>query len=499
MGIATLALAASPQIAGCAMGPDFRPPPPPAVTSLSPLPLPTAAFQRGGGQRFVENFDIPQRWWELFHCSELDTLVARAIDANPDLDAARAAVRVADANMQAARGGFFPQIGGSVESSTQKLSAAQAQQTGSSTSPYSVSTGQLSVSYVPDVFGLNRRRVESLAAQREAQSFELEAAYLTLTSKLALAAIEEASLREEMASAELSITVAKDVRNLLKKQVDAREATRIDVAAQEVTLSQFQQTLNVLRKRLATNRDLLIALAGGFAGNGLREEFRFACLRLPAELPLSLPSSVVRARPDVRAAEANMHAATAEIGVAIANRLPQFNLTANAGASASTIAKIVSASSPLLFWSVLGSAALTLFDGMSLQQKQRAAEAGLDRSAALYRSTVISALQNVADVLQTIEVDRQQLAVAEKGAKAAQDNLQLTRELLRLGQTSFLQVLSAQQLYAQARSSYTQAKAARRADTVLLFQALGGGHQADSPAARGWTAAVVRTANDEGR
>jgi NodT family efflux transporter outer membrane factor (OMF) lipoprotein len=492
-----MALAASLLIAGCAMGPDFRPPPPPAVASLSPLPLPTPDAKRGAGQRFVENFDIPRRWWELFHCLQLDALVARAIDANPDLDAARAAVRVADANTQAARGSFFPQIGSSISSSTQKQSAAQAQLLGSGTSPYSVSTGQLSVSYIPDVFGLNSRRVESLAAQAEAQRFELEAAYLTLTSKLALAAIEEASLREEIASAEVSITVAKDVHAVLKKQLDAKEATRIDVAAQEVTLSQFQQALYALRKRLATNRDLMIALTGGLAGNGLSEEFRFACLRLPAELPLSLPSSVVRRRPDVRAAEANMHAATAEIGVAIANRLPQFNLTANAGASALTIAKIASASSPLLFWSVLGSAALTLFDGMSLQQKQRAAEAGLERSAALYRSTVISAFQNVADVLQTIEVDRQQFLVAETGAKAARVNLELTRQLLRLRQTNALQVLSAQQLYAQASSSYTQANAARRADTVLLFQALGGGgHQAGGQAAHGWTTAVVRAAND---
>jgi NodT family efflux transporter outer membrane factor (OMF) lipoprotein len=458
--------------------------------------LPAPGEKRPAGQAFVQGLDIPQRWWELFHCGELDALVTRAIAVNPDLDAARAAVRIADAATRAAQGSFFPQVGANLQSSTQKLSAAQAQAAGTTTSPYSLSTGQLTVSYMPDVFGLNARQVESLAAQAEAQRFELEAAYLTLTSKMALAAIEEASLRDQIAAAEISIKVGTDVLAVLKKQLDAKEATRIDVASQEVTLSQFQQALHGLHKRLATNRDLIIALTGGFAGEGLRQEVHFSCLHLPSELPLSLPSSVVRMRPDVRAAEANMHAATAEIGVAIANRLPQFNLTADAGASASTIAKIASGVSPFLFWSVLGSAALTLFDGMTSAQKQRAAEAGLDRSAALYRGTVIAAFQNIADVLQAIEVDRQQVMAAEAGAKAAQVNLDLTRQLLGQRQANALQVLSAQQMYAQARSSYAEAKAAQRTDTVMLFQALGGGGYPSREAAPTWRTSVARIVDD---
>lgn len=424
-------------------------------------------------QAYVKGLEISERWWELFHCRPLDAIVARAIDGNPDLDAAGAAVRIANANTQAARGSFFPQIGANFGSSSQKPSTAQVQ--GVSASQYSLSTGQLSVSYVPDVFGLTRRQVESLSAQAEAQHFDLEATYLTLTSKLALAAVEEASLRAQIKSAEASITIARDVLGLLQKQLDANESSRVDVAAQEVALTQFQQQLQSLVKRLASNRDLMIALTGRLAGEGLAEKFEFACLHLPADLPLSLPASIVRRRPDVRAAEANMHAATAEIGVAIANRLPQFNLTANAGSSGSTIAKLASFSSPLLFWSIAGSAAVTLFDGMSSQQKQRAAEAGLDRVAAMYRSAVITAFQNVADVLQTVEADRLLFIAADRGVKSAQVNLDLTRQLLAQGQTSVLQVLSAQQLFAQAAASHAQARAARLSDTVLLFQALGGG------------------------
>jgi NodT family efflux transporter outer membrane factor (OMF) lipoprotein len=478
-------------LSACAVGPDFKSPPPPPISSLTPMPLSNSAVH-GPPQVYVQGLDIPRRWWDLFHCEALNSLVARGIERNPDLEAARASLRAADANTQAARGAYFPQVSANAGPSWQKPSPGQAPTPGSGTSPYTISTGQLSISFVPDVFGLTSRRVESLAAQTEAQYFEAEAAYLTLTSKLALAAIEEAAIREEIEFGELNITVATDVLALLKSQMTVNEATRIDVAAQEVTLSQFEQTLQSLRKRLATNRDLMAALTGRFAGEGLPEKFEFVCLRLPAELPLSLPASIVRQRPDVRAAEANMHAATAEVGVAIANRFPQFNLTADAGASA--IAMVAGASTPFLFWTIAGSATQTLFDGMSLEQRQRAAEAGLDRSAALYRSTVFAAFQNVADVLQTVEADRKLFVAADRGVKAARVNLDLTRRLLAQRLASVLQVLSAQEMHARTRSAYAQAKAALRADSVLLFQALGGGWNRSSTAgeATRWTTQVTK-------
>ena len=482
-------------IAGCAVGPDFETPLPPPVTSLSPAPLRTSRVADPEQQAYVRGLDIPQRWWELFRCPQLNSVLARAIDGNADLEAARATVRIANANTRAAQSSFFPQVGASFAPSWQKPTAAQAQVSGVGASPYAVSTAQLTVSYSADIFGLNRRRVESLAAQAEAQHFELEATYLTLTSRLVLAAIQEASLRDEIASAEGSVAIAEEVLVLLTKQLEAHEATRLDASAQVVALTQFQQALLSLRKRLATNRDLIAALTGRFAGDGVKERFDFACLRLPPDLPLSLPSVIVRKRPDVRAAEANMHAATAEISVAIANRLPQFNLTANVGASASAIAKLASVSSPLLFWSLVGTAAQTLFDGMNTEQKQRAAEAGLERAAALYRGTVIAAFQNIADVLQTIEADRDLLLAADRGVKAAELNLDLTRQLLKQGLANTLQALSAQQMYAQARSSYAQARAAQRANTVLLFQAVGGGwsEQAASTSAGGdrWATTVT--------
>ncbi len=459
-------------LACCAVGPDYRSPSAPAVASLTPEPI-KAQMSGPDRQAYVQGLEIPQRWWELLRCRPLDAVTARAIDGNADLEAAQAAVRIANANTEAARGAFFPQAGASFGSSAQKPAASQVA-AGASTSPFSVSTGQLSVSFVPDVFGLTRRQVESLEAQAEVQRFEAEATYLTLTSKLALAAVQEAALRDQIKSTEGSISIAREVLALLTKQLDANEASRVDVATQEAALAQFEQQLFSLTKQLGANRDLMIALSGHLAGEGLVEKFDFACFNLPSDLPLSLPSTIVENRPDVKAAEAGMHSATASVGVAIANRLPQFNLTAGGGTPASAITKLASFSSPLLFWSLAGNAAVTLFDGMTLQQKQRAAEAGLDQSAALYRGTVIAAFQNLSDVLQTIEVDRRLYGAADRGEKAAKLNLDLTRRLLTEGQANMLQVLNAQEMYAQAAASKAQARAARLSDTVLLFQALGG-------------------------
>jgi NodT family efflux transporter outer membrane factor (OMF) lipoprotein len=468
------------QVSGCAVGPDFTPPATPQVRL-------SLVGTKGQSPAYVEGLAIPQRWWELFHCPALDAVVARAIAANPDLAAARATLRMADANLAAARGGLFPQVEASAGASRQKPGVAQTGPSGSTT-PYSVTSGQVSVSYALDVFGGGRRRVESFAAQAEAQYFEVEAAYLTLTSKIALAAITEASLRDQIRAAGTSVSVGRDVLQILKQQTEVSEATRVDVSAQDVALSQFEQSQQSLKKRLALGRNQLAAFAGGLAGEGLSEAFEYSCLKLPHALPLALPSQIVRNRPDVRAAEANVHAATAEVGVALANRLPQFSITASGGVSAVTAA--LAASPAAFFWSLAGSASQVLFDGMTLAERQRAAEAGLDRAVALYRSTVVTAFQTIADVLQSMEADRKALRVAHRGLTAAKVNLDLTRKLLAQRLASSVQVLNAQQLFAQASAAHAEAKAALHGDVVMLFQALGGGWAGAAPLSSEWTAHV---------
>jgi NodT family efflux transporter outer membrane factor (OMF) lipoprotein len=256
----------------------------------------------------------------------------------------------------------------------------------------------------------------------------------------------------------------------------AGQVTLADIATQEAALAQVEQTLPALEKRLLAERNLMVAMSGHFASEGLPERFRFSDLHLPKDLPVSLPSEVVRQRPDVRAAEAKLHAATAEVGVAIANRLPQFNLTANAGATGAVLSNLASLSSPAsAFWALAANASQVLFDGFSRAQRQRAAEAGLDEAAAQYRSTVINAFRNVADVLQAIAADARVLRAAKQGEAAASKSVEVTRDQFLLGEASTLQLLNAQQSYLQALLAVAQARASRYANTVALFQALGGG------------------------
>lgn len=470
IGPARAALAAL-QLGGCAAGPEFQSPPPPSISRLTPGGIeetPSLALAR---RAYVRDLDIPARWWELFHCRPLETLIRRAVEDNSDIAAARAAVRIAEANTEAARGGFFPQVGASANASSQKPDPAAAGAASGSHSPYSAASGQVRVAFVPDVFGLNRRKVESLAAEAEAQQLELEAALVTLAARLALAAVEEASLRAQIRAAEESLRTGREVLALLAKRASVKDASVVDLAAQKVALTELEQRLQDLRKRLALGRNAMIAMTGHLAGEGLPERFELACLKMPARVPLSLPSEIVRQRPDVRAAEARMHAATADVGVAIASRLPQLTLTADASA----LVKVATLSSPLMLWSIAGSLAQTLFDGLSGEQRQRAAEAGLDRAAALYRSAVIGGFQNIADVLHAIDSDRRSAAIARRRVEAAETGLAAMRELLMEGQADGWQVLQAQQAHAQALAARAEAEAARRADVILLMQALGGG------------------------
>jgi NodT family efflux transporter outer membrane factor (OMF) lipoprotein len=333
----------------------------------------------------------------------------------------------------------------------------------------------LTVSYVPDVFGLNRRQVESLEAQAESQRLQLEATYLTLTSNIALGAVQEASVRGQIAATQKIIRIERQLLTLVRQQFDAGLISEVDVAAQEAALAQVEQALPPLLKQLAVQRDLLTALSGRFAAEALPERFDFSNLHLPTDLPVSLSSLVVEQRPDIRAAQANLHAAAALVGVAVANRLPLINLTGNIGRQGSQFHDLFSPAPQFLFWTIAGSVTQTIFDGFTLEQRQRAAEAGWDQAAAQYCSTVVTAFQNVADALQMVELDGRALRAAVRGERAAEKSLSLTRDLLEHGQVSVLQLLNAQQVYYTALLAVVQAKANRYADTIALFQAVGGG------------------------
>lgn len=441
---------------------------------------------------------ISAQWWEQFRSPDLDRLVRRSFQANPTIDAAVASLRQARYNTTAQEGFFFPTIQASYAPSRTKLSGntggnspgiqgngsvistvsnTPASQGG--TAPfneaviYNWHSATLTVGYVPDVFGANRRLVESLQAQSEFQGYQLEAAYLTLASNVVAAAIQEASTRDQIRTVQALIDSSERALKVLREQFRLGYAMRIDVAAQELALAQAQQSLPPLEKQLEQTRDLIRVLAGTTPDQDLNEHFTMASLTLPAELPLSLPSELVSQRPDILSAEAQLHAASAQVGVAIAARIPQFSINSTLGGNASEFSQMFWPSGKL--FSLTGNVAQTLFDGGTLKARQRAAEEGLNQAQAMYRSTVLTAFQNVADTLHAIHADAHTHAAAERAVTAARVSFELTEQQYRLGYVSYLTLLTAEQNYQQARLSLIQAQASRLGDSVALFQALGGG------------------------
>jgi len=479
-------------LAGCAVGPDFERPEAPAVDRYTREPLPQATnsadIEGGEAQRFVQGLDIPGQWWTLFHSPALNALIEQALKNNPTLPAAEAALRQAWENVYAAQGAFFPTAVASYSASSNKTATGVVFTAASSGSPYfTLHTAQVVVSYVPDVFGGTRRQVESLMATAEFQRFQIEAAYLTLTSNVVAAAVQEASLRGQIAATEEIIRIETEALGILRKQFEFGQVAGADVAAVEATLAQAQATLPPLQKQLAVQRDLLTALIGRLPSQEPAEKFDLASLQLPQELPVSLPSNLVDQRPDIQSAQAQLHAASALIGVAIAAQLPQFTLTANAGTVANQIGQLF-ITPGTAFWTVAGNVAQTIFDAGTLLHKKRAADAAFDETAAMYRSTVITAFQNVADALHALQSDAETLKAAVAAERAASKSLEIARRQLQLGAIGYLGLLTTENTYQTALIALVQAQAARYADTAALFQALGGGwwNREDVAPAKTW-------------
>jgi NodT family efflux transporter outer membrane factor (OMF) lipoprotein len=477
---------------GCAVGPDFERPASPDVAGYTPSSLSpnTASAEVTGGaeQRFVRDLDIPGQWWTLFHSEALNALIEQALRNNPTLPAAEAVLRQAWENVYAAQGAFFPTVVASFSPSRNKTATGVTFTSASSGKPwFTLYTGQVVVAYAPDVFGGTRREVESLGALAEFQRFQLEAAYLTLTSNVVVAAAQEASLRGQIAATEEIIKIETQALDILRKQLELGQVAGGDVAAVEATLAQARATLPPLQKQLAVQRDLLTALIGRFPSQEPAEKFELTSLQLPQDLPVSLPSRLVEQRPDVRSAEAQMHSASALIGVAVAAQLPQFTLTANAGTVSNLISQFF-ATPGTAFWAVAGNVAQTVFDAGTLLHKKRAADAAFDEAAAMYRSTVITALQNVADALHAVQSDADTLKAAYAAERAAFKSLEIARRQLQLGAISYLGLLTAENTYDTALLALVQAQAARDADTAALFHALGGGwwNREDVPPTKTW-------------
>jgi NodT family efflux transporter outer membrane factor (OMF) lipoprotein len=462
---------------GCAVGPNYKRPAPPQVDGYTPTPPTTTAsapnVSGGEAQQFVSGHDIPGEWWTLFHSKPLSDLIERSLKANPNLNAAQAALLVARENVLAQRGAYYPSAAGAFTANRQKTPAEIQPTPVSGALNFSLYTPQVNVAFVPDVFGLNRRTVESLKAQEQEARFVLAATHITLSSNVAAAAIQEASLRAQIDATQQLISLNTDMLKILRDQFAKGYVSRLEVAAQESQLAEISATLPPLQKQLAQQRDLLATLAGGFPSQGIPEKFELSSLQLPQELPLSLPSQLVEQRPDVRQAEENLHFASAQIGVARASRFPSFALTGDLGSMALAFSSIFGAGTS--FSDLAAGVAQPIFEGGTLKHRERAARAAYVQANEQYRSTVLTAFENVADTLNALQQDAEALKTAAAAKDAASLTLDLAKRQYQSGYANYLALLSAEQAYQQALLSLSQAQANRYADTAALFQALGGG------------------------
>ncbi|HTB87419.1 MAG TPA: efflux transporter outer membrane subunit [Steroidobacteraceae bacterium] len=474
--VTALACCAALTVCAC-VGPNFhRPAPPsPARFTVEPLPPNTASASGPGGatQNFLAGADVPKNWWTLFGSAQLDALVATALHANPDVHSAQAALRQALENTAAQRGSYFPAVQGEFDASRNRnATGVLAPDLASGTPLFNLFTPQVTVSFVPDIFGANRRQVESLAAQAEAARFQLDATYLTLTANVVTSAIQEAGFREQIAATMRVIALERESLGVLRHSLTLGAIAEVDVYAQEAALAQLEASLPPLQRQQRQTEDQLAVLTGRLPADFTPADLQLDELVLPADLPLGVPSELVERRPDVRAAEAQLHSATAQVGVAVANLLPQFTITGNVGSTATAMSDLFKPGTG--FWSIGANATQTLFAGGTLLHRKRAADAALDQAGAVYKSAVLTAFQNVADALHALAADAQALEAASRAESAAQKSLEVVSQQLKIGAVSYLAQLYAEQTYQQALITVIQSRANRFADTAALFQALGG-------------------------
>ena len=461
---------------GCAVGPDYHAPPTIQATRFTALPLPAAAAvgsaEQDRAQRFVATGDMPLKWWTLLGSTELDALVERALKHSPSIAAAEATLRRAQEMVAAQRGSFSPAVQTGFSTTRGRVGDATSSPLSSGDSLYTLHTAQLSVGYVADVFGGNRRALESFEAQREAQVWQLRAAQLTLAANVVSAALLQASLRDQLAATEQLSSMAGRQLRLLEVQRRLGAAPGSAVLAQEALLRQAEAAAASQRKQRAVQGNLLAMLVGTLPAELPPLDVRLSDLRLP-DVPTGLPAQLVDQRPDVRAAESQLHSANADVGIAVANMLPQITLTANYGASTEALAQLFRAGS--LMWSVGAGLAQPVFQGGSLLHRKRAAEAQLEFTLAQYQGTVLSAFQNVADALEAARHDADQHLATIRQEKAAIAVLRIAQRQLELGDISVLTLLNAESAFLQASTARIQAQTSRYLDIVAVYQALGGG------------------------
>jgi NodT family efflux transporter outer membrane factor (OMF) lipoprotein len=460
--------------AGCAVGPDFVRPKPPQVRNYTGNPAPEeTATGAGQAQRFEMGEKIVEEWWRLFNSPELDAVVRKAVDENQTLQSALARLRQSRENLRAGYGVFFPQIDSSFGAVRQKFTPTQFGFTGIGSSTFNLYTFNNTVSYVVDVFGGERRQVESLAAQAEYQKQNARAAYLTLVGNVANTAIAGAAYRAEIQATEQIIGFEEQQLRITENQVRAGTVPFSNVLAVRAQLEASEATLPPLQKSLSQTEHLLSALVGKTPEQWAPPPFDLAGFTLPVQIPLSLPSELTRLRPDIVAAEAQLHAASANVGVATAAMLPHLTLSGNYGWDSTAITTLLGPGSN--FWLMGANLAAPIFHGGTLWFQRRAAIEAYQAALSDYRQSVVAGFQQVADSLRALEADAHAVEAQYESLETAKRNMELVRVNHEAELVNYLQVLSAGIQYQQARLGFVQARALRLQDTTALFLALGGG------------------------
>jgi NodT family efflux transporter outer membrane factor (OMF) lipoprotein len=437
-----------------------------ATVAAAPSPQPAPQLAAG--------MDVPGQWWTLFHSSQLNAMIDEALRANPDVTAAQASLRSAQEAYYAQRASAWPVLTGgfSAERTGVPTYYAPPLNTPATQYTYGVNTAQISVAYTPDVFGNLRYQTLSAKAASEVARDEAEATYLTLTSNVAVSAIEAAGLRAQIDATRRVIAIDQQLLDITKAQKQNAQAATLDVLNQESVLRQEEQALPPLEKTLDQTRDYLARLLGRDPSNP-PPDIDLSSLALPSRLPSSLPANLLDHRPDIAAASANLAQAAADLGVATTNRLPAISINGNVGSQALTIGTLFGPGTML--WSLTAAIAQTLFDHGALKHKQASAKAAYDQAVAQYKGTVLSGYQNVADSVVAVKRDSDELTSASKADGVAEKALKITRDQLVYGEVAEPSVLTAEQNYRQAEITLVSAEAAQYTDAAALFTALGGG------------------------
>jgi NodT family efflux transporter outer membrane factor (OMF) lipoprotein len=455
----------------CTLGPKH---PTTTISLAPPVASETIAPVSGPAQRIVAGTAVRADWWHAFGSPALDALVDKALAANNDLANAEAALRQAREQAAAAAGASLPQLDASYQAQRLRTTRTLANPLPDPTVyTYSLHTAQVTVAYPLDLFGALRSKTRSARAAAEVAQDKLVAARTTVIANLVSAVIQQAGLQAQVAAAQSSIASNRDILHLLQLRQQLGDIGLADVAAQQTALATAEGALPPLARQLDHQRGLISTLTGVAAGTPLPPLPALDELTLPADLPVALPADIVANRPDVRAAEAQMRGAGADLGAAIAARLPNIMLSANAGGEATDIANMFASGNP--FWALIGGVTQPLFHGGQLRHGQHAAEAALEGAKAQYRGAALQAFADVSDALTGLRTDADALDAATRASAAADQNLLFIRRQLQLGGAGTLAVLNAESSAAQASSQRVQAAAARLSDTVALFQAVGGG------------------------